>query len=136
MTNDVISDIVDVTITRQTQAVSQQGYGTVMILSLHKYWNDRIRFYSSINEVSTDGFLTNSPEYIAAQQMFSEAPGPTQIAIGRRSIDVSTVTVSTVDDTHLYSITINGTACTYQASGSDSGTAIASALATAINTAA
>lgn len=133
---DNITDIVDVTITREAETVSQQGFGIPLILSLNKHWNERVRFYASLSAVVTDGFTSSTPEYLAASVLFSQSPGPVQIAIGRRSVDSVLITVSTVDDTHLYSVTIDGTACTYQAQSGDSGTVIASGLSTAINTAA
>jgi len=132
---DVISDIVNVTITRETTTVSADGFGVPMILGTHKKWNDRIKFYSSLDEVVTDGFSNTDKEYIAAAAMFGQSPHVPLIAIGRRSVDVATVTVSTVDDTALYSISINGVAYTYQATNGNTGTNIAAGLKTAINAA-
>jgi len=132
---DVISDIVNVTITRETTTVSADGFGVPMILGTHKKWNDRIKFYSSLDEVVTDGFSNTDKEYIAAAAMFAQSPHVPLIAIGRRSVDVATVTVSTVDDTALYSISINGVAYTYQAVNGNTGTDIAVGLKTAINAA-
>lgn len=133
MTNDTLSDIVNVTITRETEAVSQAGFGIPMILSLHKHNNDRIRYYATLDDIVSDGFASTTPEYIAAAAMFGQSPSPTQIAIGRRSVDSAEITVTTVDDAHLYTVTINGTAITYQAQTSDTGTLIASGIAAAIN---
>jgi hypothetical protein len=66
-----LSDIVNVQITRDTQAVSEAGFGLLMILGTHKRFNDRIRFYSNIQAVSND-FIPTDLEYIAAQEAFSQ----------------------------------------------------------------
>ena len=79
-----LSDIVNVQITRDTQTVSEAGFGTLMILGTHKRFNDRIRFYTSIQESPND-FESTDLEYIAAQETFSQALSPQQIAIGRRT---------------------------------------------------
>ena len=87
-----LSDIVNVQITRDTQAVSEAGFGLLMILGTHKRFNDRIRFYSNIQGVAND-FIPTDLEYIAAQEAFSQALSPEQIAIGRRTVDSATIAV-------------------------------------------
>lgn len=106
-----ISDIVNVQITRETQTVSQAGFGTLMILGTHKSFNDRIKYYSSISEVAED-FTSAQPEYIAAQDVFSQSPRPTRLAIGRRDTDDVTILVETAQSPFNYTVTINGTAIT------------------------
>lgn len=128
-----ISDIVNVSITRETATVSEQGFGIAMILGVHKKWNDRIKYYASLDEMVTDGFSSTEQEYLAASKIFAQSPHPTQIAVGRRSVDTVGVTVSTVDDEALYTITIDGTDCEYQAQENDTGSDIAVGLRDAIN---
>jgi len=106
-----ISDIVNVQITRETQTVSQAGFGTLMILGTHKAFNDRIRYYSSISEVAED-FDSNSLEYIAAQDAFAQSPRPTRLAIGRRNADDVTILIETAQSGFDYTTTINGTGVT------------------------
>jgi len=102
-----LSDIVNVQITRETQTVSQAGFGTLMILGLHKAFNERIKFYSNMTEVSAD-FSSYQPEYIAAQDVFSQSPRPVQLAIGRRAADTIDVIVETAQSPFLYTVSING----------------------------
>lgn len=45
---------------------------------------ERLRFYSNVNDMLTDGFLITSPEYLAAQIYFSQSPAPTQLWVGRQ----------------------------------------------------
>lgn len=102
-----LSDIVDVVITRQTQTVTEAGFGIPMILGSNIRFTDLIRFYSDIDEVAED-FSTSDPEYIAAQDIFSQQISPPQIAIGRRQVDNVTINVTTAMTGEDYVLDING----------------------------
>ena len=106
-----VSDIVNVQITRETQTVSQAGFGTLMILGTHKAFNDKIRYYSNITEVEAD-FSDSSKEYIASQDVFAQSPRPIRLAIGRRDTDNATILVESAQSPFNYTATINGTAAT------------------------
>lgn len=101
-----LSDIVNVQITRQTQTVSEAGFGTLMILGTFKRWNDLIRYYTSMQGVAED-FSPSDPEYVAAQSVFSQPITPQQIAIGRRQADNAVVEVITALTGKNYTTTIN-----------------------------
>lgn len=102
-----LDDIVNVQITRQTQTVSQAGFGTLMILGTHKQFNQRIKYYSSMSEVGAD-FAPYMKEYIAAQDVFAQSPRPTRLAIGRRITNVETLKLQTAQSGATYTTTING----------------------------
>lgn len=102
-----LSDIVDVVITRQTQTISEAGFGVPMILGTSKHFLDLIKFYSSIDEVALD-FSVYDKEYIAAQDIFSQEISPSQIAIGRRQVDDVTISVITAMASEEYRLIING----------------------------
>lgn len=103
-----LSDIVNVQITRQTQTVSEAGFGTLMILGTFKRWNDLIRYYTSMQGVAED-FRPYDPVYVAAQAVFSQPITPQQIAIGRRQADSATIEVITAMTGKNYTTVINGT---------------------------
>lgn len=102
-----LSDIVNVVITRQTQTVTEQGFGTPLILGTSNHFTDLIRFYSSMDEVALD-FSPNDPEYIAAQDIFSQTISPERIAIGRRQVDTVQILVETAMPNEDYVIVANG----------------------------
>lgn len=102
-----LSDIVDVVITRQTQTVTETGFGIPMILGASNKFTDLIRFYSSMDEVAVD-FSPSDPEYIAAQDVFSQVISPTQIAIGRRQVDDVNFRVETAMTGEDYILRVNG----------------------------
>lgn len=102
-----LSDIVNVIITRQTQTVSETGFGVPMILGTTVRFTDLIRFYSNIDEVALD-FSPTDPEFVAAQDIFSQVISPDQIAIGRRQVDDVNVLVETAMPGQDYVLTLNG----------------------------
>lgn len=79
-----LNEIVNVTIDRQTRAVSQAGFGTLLILGSNLPASSRIRTYTSIQGVEAD-FAANTPERFAAAAAFSQNPAPVRIAIGRQA---------------------------------------------------
>ena len=82
-----ISNVVNVSITRQTQFPSGPGFGTLMILGPDSTGviplAERIRFYATIDEVAAD-FAASDEEYKAAATYFSQNPRPIRVAIGVR----------------------------------------------------
>lgn len=102
-----LSDIVNVVITRNTQGIPEPGFGVMMILGSSQRFPERIRFYSSIDEVAGD-FQPTDPEYIAAQDALSQPIRPSQIAIGRRAMDSAVLDVITALGGREYSVIING----------------------------
>jgi hypothetical protein len=80
-----IQDIVNVQITRQTAAVSEQGFGTALFVGEATVINttERIRYYDSLEAVADD-FGPATKEYDAALAYFSQQPSPRLMAIGRR----------------------------------------------------
>lgn len=44
---------------------------------------DRVKVYESLAQMATDGFATNSVEYLAAQAYFAASSRPSKVAIGR-----------------------------------------------------
>ena len=79
-----ISNIVNVSITRQTKTVSQAGFGTMLILTpvAEPLPANRVSFYSSIDEIADD-FPSNTDAYKAAAAAFSQNPRPERVAVGR-----------------------------------------------------
>lgn len=106
-----LSNIVNVQITRQTQSVSEAGFGTLMILGAFKAWNDLIRQYSNLQEVSQD-FSAYDSVFIAAQDFFAQPITPPLLMVGRRTVDTVGIDVETSMTSQNYTATINGTAVT------------------------
>jgi hypothetical protein len=102
-----LADIVNVVITRQTPTITEQGFGIPLIFGASNRFTDLIKFYSDMDEVAVD-FEPTDPEYIAAQDVFSQAISPNMLAIGRRQVDDVTIEVITGMTGEDYVLTIDG----------------------------
>ncbi len=84
-----LEDIVQVTISRETQSVTQAGFGTPAVISEFLTSKttttfDRHRYYGSLTEMAEDGWSSSDPEYQAAAIIFSQNPTVSQVMIGRK----------------------------------------------------
>lgn len=77
-----LTDIATVNVTSTTASVTRAGFGKPLILSHAAPFPERKRDYSSISEVDDD-FAVNTPEYLAANAIFSQNPTVEEISIGR-----------------------------------------------------
>lgn len=78
-----LSEHVSLTITQDSVGIARAGFGVPLILSCTASFTERVRFYSDLPSLVTDGFVTTSPEYLAASALLSQSPHPEKIAIGR-----------------------------------------------------
>lgn len=136
-----ISDTVSLDIIEDTVGVSRAGFGTPLLLSYTADFAERVRTYNSLADVAEDFPTTSSFEYLAASILFSQSPKPRQFKIGRGALaptQVATVEVSTVRNSHPYTIGVKGEGVTDTSISSTSGAsatkaAIHDALVTALN---
>jgi hypothetical protein len=80
----MLSSIVNVSITRETQAVSQTGFGIVNILGKNLNSASRLQYFSVDNLLALSAVLiggSTAPEYLAAQSIAAQSPRPTQFAV-------------------------------------------------------
>ena len=94
-----ISNVLDVSISRQTLFPQGPGFGTLLIVAPNTTGVitlvERVRSYSSIDGVAAD-FAAATEEYKAAAAAFSQNPRPTAVKIGVR--DTATPPGSFADD--------------------------------------
>lgn len=84
-----LSDIIQLTITRETQSISRASFGTPAIISEFAASKtlttfDRYREYASLTEMIADSWSSTDKEYIRAGKIFSQNPRPTKVMIGRK----------------------------------------------------
>ncbi len=85
-----LNDFVQVNITTQAVAPSQQSFGVPLILgscinALAAFGASLLRVYTSLAGMVSDGFAATDPEYLAAQALFSQSPTLPQLVVGRRT---------------------------------------------------
>jgi hypothetical protein len=129
-----MDDIIKVTITKETKAVQQAGFGVPLILGPNATFNGKTRTYTSLNSVADD-FEPTDAEFLAAQAIFAQNIKVDKIKIGKQAAKVAQVTVLSfdIDFVALNQIDydIDGVAQTPVVFDTDQATTIA-ALATAI----
>lgn len=102
------SNIVNVDISLQTSALSRAGFGTPIFTTAHRYFNERVRAYTSLEAVTND-FPTDSNAYKALQSYFSQSPSPATVKVGRIEADatITPVNVDPGNSTHSFTIGVN-----------------------------
>ena len=129
-----INDIVNVSITRETRSIQRASFAIPCFIASHVQFSERAKEYNSIDEVTADGFATTSNVYKAASKYFSQEVAVDKIIIGRRQVDVATLT-PTVANNAVYSFKLNGTLITYTSDSSATDAEIVAGLQAAITTA-
>lgn len=113
-----IDEIVQVTISQQTAAVTRAGFGVPLIFgsaASSAGWAEKFRSYTGMAGVAAD-FLTSDTEYKMAAAIFAKSPAPAAIKIGRRAANVAAVKTLTfagdliTDNT--VALKVNGTTVT------------------------
>jgi hypothetical protein len=78
-----ISDVVNVQVNLTPLAAATRNFGALLVMGSSSVidTSERIRQYSTLDEVSAD-FGTTAPEYLAADLFFSQAPQPSLLYVG------------------------------------------------------
>lgn len=132
-----LDQIIEVDISLSASAVSQPSFSIPLIVgpTAADWVAEWAHVYTSPAEMLLDGFITSSPEYIYALEMFSQALTPTQFVVGHRTVavaQVDTITPTPVNTTH-YIVTIDGTAFDYTSDSDATAAEIVTGLKTLIN---
>src|SRR4030042_1479347 len=129
-----LSDVVNLIITRQARPLARAGFGTALFLTMHRAWDDRIKYYTDASDMLDDGFAATDDAYRAAVRCFAQSPKPEQIAIGRlATADAVIVSVDTVTSSTRYTVFIDGIGFDYSADSSATTTEIEAGLTAIIN---
>lgn len=99
--------IVNVDISLQATALSRAGFGTPIFATANRYFQERVRSYTTIEAVALD-VPTDSDTYKGVQALFAQTPNPAVVKIGRIEAD-QTITPVNVDigSTHSFTIAVN-----------------------------
>lgn len=133
-----IDQIVKVTITQQTQSVTQAGFGIPFILGPTGFGNsDKFRYYSEASAMLEDGFSTSDAEYIHAVALTSQALSPITFGVGKSApgsyvAQIDTATPVAANDA-LYRVTIDDTNYDFTSDSSATATEIVTGLKALIN---
>lgn len=131
-----LQDIVAVSITRVSSAVTQQGFSTPCILAYQtRRTSDRVHSYANLGEMTAAGYTPDDTAYKLASALWSQPNPPAAIKIGRRA-NASTKTIrltpSAANET-AYTVECEGLEASYTSDGSASVAEICTNLTAAIN---
>jgi hypothetical protein len=113
-----LSDVVRVTISRETTTPTQTGFGTPLVMAYHTKFPERVREYESVDDMLTDGFAATDPAVLAVQALFSQSPHPTSALVGReiytqkKKIRITPVSAN-LKASYDYTVEINGREATF-----------------------
>ncbi len=130
-----LDNIVQVTIDAHTTTPTQVGFGKPLIVGFHTHFPERVREYTSLAGMLGDGFATSGSLYRAAAAVVARDPRPVSLLIGRltsgsvKTLDLTPV----VQNTHVYIVSVNGTAHTFTSDANATAAEIVDGLVTAIN---
>lgn len=131
-----LSDLITISITAETRTPTQEGFGTLLIAGFHTKYVERVKSYTGLAGLVSDGFATTDPIYKAAAVAFSQNPRPPVIKIGRRASAPSQsirITPTVATEGFVYRITVAGTALTYTVLAAATTTTVATAIAALID---
>jgi hypothetical protein len=134
-----LDTIVNVTVTRDTRAPTQAGFGTPLLVAYHTAWADRARAYTDPDDMLDDGFANSDAAYKMATTLKAQNPSVERFVVGRRSRAFTQVIhwiPRNVTVGFVHSLTINGTAYTYTVDTDDDVADIVAGMATATSGAA
>lgn len=123
-----LDNIIQITITRETQAVATASFNIPLIMDDFTNFSERARIYTDIDEVGED-FATTTTVYKIAQLIFGQSLGRVpSLVVGRRQVNEVEGTVSTVTTGQVYSVTINGTTYAHTAVGGNTAAIVVAAI--------
>lgn len=81
-----LDSLVNVSITSNTQTPTRENFGTPLIAAYHAAWPERVRTYTSLAAMVSDGFAVTHPAYLAASAIKAQNPSPPSWKVGRRAL--------------------------------------------------
>lgn len=130
-----VSSVVNVSVSRLTQGLSQQGFGTQLLLGPNVPAGSVLTFTSIAGVAAT--FPSSYPEYLAAVAVFSQSPHPQKLKMATLSTKVGQVDTVTPDATvqavTTYVVTLDGTSYSFTSSATPTASAVVTGLIALIN---
>lgn len=99
--------IVNVSIALNTAGISKVGFNTMMIVGTHAHSLNRVDIITSIDSLTSMGFETTDPIYLAVRAALSQIPRIRQVKIGRIASSIANIKVATVGAASKYTVTLS-----------------------------
>lgn len=131
-----ITNFVDSTISIESSSIQKPSFSKPLVVGYHTKNADRVRSYSSLSGLVSDGFATTDSIYKAVAAIFAQSPTVASVAVGRLALAPTTkveVTPTAANST-TYKLAVNGTEFTYASDSSATVAEICAGLVAAIGT--
>lgn len=106
-----LNNHVSLTITQDAVGIKKAGFGVPLILTYKNLFAGTVKTYSTLTELTADGFAISSPEYLAAQKMLQQTPGPKTFKLGKGSLPPTLayrIDILAALNTHAYTLNVKG----------------------------
>ena len=101
-----IDRIANVSISLNTTGVSKHGFSQGLIVGAHAHSLARVETYTSVDDMTGDGYSTTDPIFLAASAYLGQTPRPASVKIGRRKCDTALAEVSTLTAQGVYTLAV------------------------------
>lgn len=132
-----LNDLFTINIATSTVLPTKAGFGTPLVAGYHTKYSDRVRYYSNLAGLTSDGFTPADAIYRAMAIAFSQSPSSAKVGLGRCGLpptQVLTLTCLSSTTGDVYAFTVVGTdgiahPISYQVPTSSTTTSVATAIA-------
>jgi hypothetical protein len=135
-----LDDVVTCDILIDTASVDVEAFGVPMVAAYHTHNTDLFRIYSSstgLADMTTDGFTSTEPAYLAATKFVSSTPRVSSFVVGRREHSWQQVTKLTPAITssviNTFSGELNGIPWTFSSDATPTIAEVCTGISTAID---
>lgn len=131
-----LTDLINISISTRTRTPTRAGFGVALIAAYHTLYADRVRTYSSLDGLLTDGFKTTDPVYRAASKLLAQPTSVRSFKVGRRALPYTQVvdlTPTAPSASEVYTVEVDALTATFTADGTPTVAEVCTGVAAAIN---
>lgn len=134
-----IDRIADITISRTSRTLTRPGFGTPLFAVYHGLYADRVKSYSDLAGLVTDGFTPYDPAYQMAAAAFAQTPSPATVKIGRRAlpftqiVDVTPNSPVSGSAAETWTLKVDGLTATFTSDATPTLAEVCTGIAAAVN---
>ena len=134
-----IDRIADIEITRTSRTLTRPGFGTPLFAAYHALYADRVRSYSDLAGMVTDGFTPYDAAYQMAASAFAQEPSPAAVKIGRRAlpftqvVDVTPSSPVSASAAETWTLKVDGLTATFTSDATPTLAEVCTGIAASIN---
>jgi len=129
-------DFINSTISIESSSIQKPSFSKPLVVGYHTKNVDRVRSYSSLTELESDGFAATDAIHKAVAAVFAQSPTVASVAVGRLALAPTTRVelTPTAANSTTYKVAVNGTEFTYASDASATVAEICTGLVAAIGT--